>query len=212
MTTQIKTFSHACDEVRSNPLYYYAVIYDDLPKRSLCFGNAMIDEQAVLTSTQEDELSLSDSFLPTILEGRESPYADSIAYFIPYPLADIAKMRLNSIIKKWMDGKNSGLVYSHEGDIYIALRYTPNGMWVFTYDNTVATSILHDKSRNLFQNEFDVFSTENIQEIDMTQAYMAYNMGYCSGYDFFSFFRREKNPIYQMMLSDGIVDKYCDND
>jgi hypothetical protein len=192
--TQIKTFTHACDEVRGNPIYHYAVIYDDTPQRNLCFGNARIDEQAILTSTQEDSLNLTDPFLPTILEGRDSPYADSIAYFIPYVLSNIAKIRLNSIIHKWMNGKNSGFVYSQEGDIYLALRYTRNGMWVLTYYNTIATSILHDKARNLFKNEFEVFSTENVQEIDMTKAYMAYNMSYCSGYDFFSFFRREKIP------------------
>ena len=201
---EIKEFSHVCEELKSQPVLNYAVIYDNEAKRSECFANAQIDEQVIFLACGNE--SSKDFNLNAILSGSDNSYCDSIVYFLPKKYINKAKETLNEIVNGWISGEGSEIGYSESGAIYIALRYTPLGMWVLTFDDS--TYIAFGKAESLFDTCFKCYPVEeDTIMVDNKCPLVAFNVEESSSEGFFSYFQH--NPLFELMQSEGLFDEDC---
>lgn len=199
----IKRFTHACDELITKPINNYAVVYDNVPRRSECFNNALIDEQVILCSNNE---KIDEAYIAATINGCDSPYPDTIVYFFPTEHVSKVKTIINKMVNQWLAREGSGIYYSENGDIYIALRHTANGLWVMTYDAT--TIVAFEKAHDMFNDEFTIVDSHRNKKLDLTQPFVAYNVEESSGECFFHHFKKVKH-VFALMKQEGLFDEDC---
>lgn len=201
---KIESFTHECDEQTSKPIMNYAVIYDNEPKRSECFGNALIDEQFILSANHNNKID--DTYVEQVMNGCESLYPDSTVYFFPKKEATKVKSIINDLVNKWKNGQDSSIYYSEEGDIYIALRSTDKGIWVLTYDGT--TVIAFEKANDMFSEHFDIQNSFENSDINFEQPFVVENNEESSGDAFFEYMENYQE-VFDFMKKEGLFDDKC---
>lgn len=199
-----KRFKHECDESTLRPIKNYAVIYDNEPKRSSCFGNALIDEQVILSATSDRVVDAE--YIAEVADGCDNVYPSAVVYFIPAHEAVRAKSVLNEMVNKWLDGQDSGIGYSDTGDIYIALRTTSSGLWILTYDGT--SFVAFEDALDVFDAHFSVVNSYRSKNLSLENPFVAHNADESAGEEFFTFFKRKK-PLFALMQQEGLYDDAC---
>lgn len=200
----IKNFTHKCEEIISNPVMNYAVIYDNIQKRSECFTNILIDEQIILAANSNE--AIDEEYVEQTIDGCDNVYPSSVMYFFPNKDAAKAKSIINEMVEQWFNGQDSDIGYSELGDIYIALRHTINGLWVLTYD--ASTFVAFEKAESLFDGHFTIVDSYKNKNINLNEPFVAYNVEESSGEAFLQFFKRQKN-LYALMTQEGLIDADC---
>lgn len=175
----------------------YALVHDTMTRKHQCFQNAQMDEQFIIVA-----LGDADTLEEYALEGTDDLYGENSIFFVPNNQIDAAKDRMQEFLNQWKsDGE--GIRSFDEGVIYIAYKYTPSGMWIFTSDNTYENAF-YEESFNIFDDGFQLKGTEN-EVCDTNTFWVTGTPAESGGVDFYNSLLREGDPITSLMQSEGIV-------
>jgi hypothetical protein len=191
-------------EYFSHPDGNYALIHDTNQRKSLCFQKTMIDEQFIIIKL-ESQTPLTQKEYNYYVGGEDNSYCDNGVFFVPNNQVEAVKIQINKIIEDWKNNNSKYIDSIEEGMCYIALRYTPSGMWVLTYDIT--------NNLAFFENSLKMFDSFNpvITHIEAglvcnpNTFYATQSAEECGGEDFIGGLKREKDPIVKLMKSEGLI-------